>query len=406
MEIITVSELTRFIKRMFDADRRFASVFVRGEISNFKRHYSGHCYLTLKDSEAVIRVVMFRSKAQNIKFELRDGLKVVIGGYVSVFERDGQYQLYAEQLLPEGVGELSLAFAQLKDKLSKEGLFDEARKRPLPFLPKSIGVITSPTGAVIRDIITVAKRRHPGISILLYPVQVQGAEAPPQIVRALKIMNELQEADVLIVGRGGGSLEELWPFNDEQVARAIAASQIPVVSAVGHQTDFTLADFAADRRAATPSQAAEIVVPDIRELFKYMGTLTQRLELGMGNLTGRRRQRLEQLFASRALQQPRECTIAGRRQVVDLELQRLLSAYREATGEKKRTLAIAAEKLHALSPLAVLSRGYGIIRKCSGSELKPVASVQSVNSGDAVEIILQDGKLQAEIKTKSDEVIL
>lgn len=406
MEIITVSELTRFIKKMFDTDRRFASVLVRGEISNFKRHYSGHCYLTLKDSEAVIRVVLFRSKAQNIKFELRDGLKVVIGGYISVFERDGQYQLYAEKLLPEGVGELSLAFAQLKDKLSKEGLFDEARKKPLPFLPKRIGVITSPTGAAIRDIITVAKRRYPGISILLYPVQVQGAEAPPQIARALKIMNELQEADVLIIGRGGGSLEELWPFNDEQVVRAIAASRIPVVSAVGHQTDFTLADFAADRRAATPSQAAEIVVPDVRELFKNIGTLTQRLELGIENLINRRRQRLEQLFASRALQQPRECMIAGRRQRVDLELQRLLAAYRQATGEKRRTLTLAAEKLNALSPLAVLARGYGIIRKWAGGELKPISSVQSVACGDAVEIILQDGKLQAEIKTKLDEVML
>jgi exodeoxyribonuclease VII large subunit len=249
VNILSVGAVTRYIKTLFEQDGTLADVMVRGEISNFKRHYSGHCYFTLKDSDATLRAVMFRGRAQLLRFEPKDGLKVIAGGQISVFERDGQYQLYVDQLIPEGVGELSLAFAQLKDKLTAEGLFDDARKRPLPALPQAVGIVTSPTGAAVRDIITVAKRRHPGVQLILIPVQVQGPEAPGQIVKALGILNRLRQTDVIIVGRGGGSIEELWAFNDESVVRAIAASELPVVSAVGHQTDFTLADFAADLRA-------------------------------------------------------------------------------------------------------------------------------------------------------------
>lgn len=293
MAILSVAAVNRHIKALLEQDETLAGVLVRGEISNFKRHYSGHCYFTLKDSEATLRAVMFRSRAQLLKFEPKDGLKVIAGGRVSVFERDGQYQLYVEQLVPEGMGELSLAFAQLKDKLAAEGLFDESRKRPLPLLPRTVGIITSPTGAAVRDIVTVAKRRYPGVQLILNPVQVQGADAPPQIAAGIGLLNRHGRAEVIIVGRGGGSIEELWAFNDEQVVRAIAASNIPVISAVGHQTDYTLADFAADRRAATPSQAAEIAVPDVREMARYIQTLRTMLEKYILGIAAGRRERLE-----------------------------------------------------------------------------------------------------------------
>ena len=227
--ILSVYEATKYIKQLFDRDKKLALLYIQGEISNYKRHSSGHCYFTLKDSEAIIRAVMFKSRAQFLKFEPYNGMKVIAGGRVTVFERDGQYQLYIDQMVPQGIGELSLAFVQLKEKLAKEGLFDDARKRPLPLLPKAIGIITSPTGAAVRDIISVAKRRHPGIRIVLYPVQVQGIDAPAQIVQAIQVFNSVGKMDVIIIGRGGGAIEELWAFNDETVVRAVAESAIHTV---------------------------------------------------------------------------------------------------------------------------------------------------------------------------------
>lgn len=400
MSIYSVTEITRYIKELFDSSGTLRSVYVRGEISNFKRHYSGHCYFTLKDNGATIRSVMFKSKAQFVKFNPVDGLKVVAGGYVTIFERDGQYQLYVERLLPEGVGELSLAYAQLKDKLAAEGLFDENRKRRLPLLPRAVGVITSPTGAALRDIVTVAKRRHAGVQLCLIPVLVQGPEAPGQIVNALKIFNQSYPVDVIIAGRGGGSIEELWAFNDEQVVRSIAASKIPVVSAVGHQTDYTLADFAADVRAATPSQAAELVVPDARELYRYVGSIRSALESGIRSLIFNKRTRLEQSRQSRALTQPL-AVIDGKRQLADAAAQRLEEIFTKNFTSKQHQFKVAAEKLAMLNPLAVLGRGYGIIRNREG---KIIHKVTDTASGQPLEVVLRDGIINVEVVSVKEDL--
>jgi len=393
MNIFSVSEITKYIKQLFEYDSRVASVMVRGEISNFKKHYSGHCYFTLKDSNATIRAVMFKSRAQFLKFEPKDGMKVIAGGQITVFERDGQYQLYTSQLVPEGIGELSLAFAQLKEKLEGEGLFADERKQALPILPKTVGIVTSPTGAVLRDIITVSKRRHPGIMLKLYPVQVQGAEAPMQIVHGIEVFNQLNNVDVIIIGRGGGSIEELWAFNDEKVVRAIAASQIPIVSAVGHQTDYTLADFVADRRAATPSQAAEFVVPDVRELHKYVTTLHNMLEGNIRNLVKNNIRRLEQSTQNRVFRNPYEA-IAIRQQILDHSLQRLDQSMKKIVLGKEHAFKITAEKLAMLNPLAVLARGYSILRTMDGKLVKDAAALEA---GQRIEIVLNRGMIEAEI---------
>lgn len=399
MAILSVGAVTRYIKGLFEQDDQLADVLVRGEISNFKRHYSGHCYFTLKDSEATLRAVMFRGRAQLLRFEPKDGFKVIAGGQISVFERDGQYQLYVDQLIPEGVGELSLAFAQLKDKLAAEGLFDAARKRPLPLLPKAVGLVTSPTGAAVRDIVTVAKRRHPGVQLVLLPVQVQGPEAPAQIAAAIKTLSRLSEVDVIIVGRGGGSIEELWAFNDEAVVRAIAASAIPVVSAVGHQTDYTLADFAADRRAATPSQAAELVVPDVKELTKYIGTLRGLLETYTTGLVAGGRSRLNACLASRVFRQP-DHLLAAKRQVVDWYIQRLQQALKDTLVAKRHGLKLAAGKLAMLDPLAVLARGYSLTRTPEGQVVKQAADVAV---GQFLEVVLAKGRLDVEVVWAEEE---
>lgn len=399
MNIFSVSEITKYIKLLFESDPKVASVFIRGEVSNFKKHYSGHCYFTLKDQNATIRSVMFKSRAQFLKFEPKDGMRVIAGGQITVFERDGQYQLYAAQLVPEGIGELSLAFAQLKEKLEKEGLFSDLRKQTLPVLPRVIGIVTSATGAVIKDIITVAKRRHPGIVLKLYPVQVQGAEAPEQIAHGIEVFNELKNVDIIIVGRGGGSIEELWAFNDERVVRAIAASKIPIVSAVGHQTDYTLADFAADRRAATPSQAAELVVPDVRELHKYVSTLQNMLESSIRNLLKSNFRRLEQFTQNRVLACPYE-SLANKQQMLDIWMQRLEQVMGKIVLEKEHNFRIIAEKLAMLNPLAVLARGYSILHTTDGQIVKDAAVLQA---GQRVEIRLNQGIAEAEIIRVQEE---
>lgn len=391
--VYTVSDLTKYIKSLFDRDTRLLSVFIKGELSNFKCHYSGHCYFTLKDAGSQIKGVMFKSRAQFLKFEPRDGLKVVAYGQVTVFERDGQYQLYADQLIPDGVGELSIAFNQLKEKLAAEGLFDESRKQKLPLLPRAIGIVTSPTGAALRDIISVAKRRHPGIPLILYPVQVQGAEAPGQIVEAIRAFNRLKTVDIIIAGRGGGSIEELWAFNAEQVVRAIAASTIPIVSAVGHQTDYTLADFAADCRAATPSQAAELVVPDVYELKRYITTLQTMLENNMRSYLKQRRQIVRQLRDNKVFTQPEKMLLAHH-QLIDSQVERLGQAMRKIITAKQHTLRLQAEKLSVLNPLAVLARGYSVVRTPGG---QVISKAGQVTAGDQLEIILGQGRLDAEV---------
>ncbi|MGI6093297.1 MAG: exodeoxyribonuclease VII large subunit [Veillonellaceae bacterium] len=398
MSILTVGDLTKYIKSVFDRDEKLVSVFVRGEISNFKQHYSGHCYFTLKDNEAVIKAVMFKSRAQYLKFAPCNGLKVIAYGRVTIYERDGQYQLYVEQLMPQGVGELSLAYAQLKEKLEQEGLFEPARKRELPFLPRAVGVITSPTGAAVRDILTVAKRRHPGIPLYLYPVQVQGSEAPGQICKALKILNKLKNVEVIIIGRGGGSIEELWSFNDERVVRAIADSVIPVVSAVGHQTDFTLADFAADLRAATPSQAAEIVIPDAKELSRYVLSLKNAVESAMLNILKKKRTRLEHCLDSWVFTCPRDI-ITDRHQQLDNQTQRLSQAVSKIFMAKKEHFKVATGKLTALNPLAVLSRGYSIVET---TEKVLIKKANDVAINQEIDIVLHEGQIRAKV-TNTEE---
>lgn len=399
MSILSVSEITAYIKQLFDYDPQLTAVFVRGEISNFKRHHSGHCYFTLKDDKASMRLVMFKSRAQYLKFEPKDGLKVIAGGNITVFDRDGQYQLYVDQLIPAGMGELSLAFEQLKKKLADEGLFDESRKQPLPLLPGRVGVITSPTGAAVRDIISVSKRRHPGIALTLIPVQVQGADAPPQIVKAIELFNTHKRVDVMIVGRGGGTLEELWAFNDERVVRAIARSRIPVVSAVGHQTDFTLADFVADCRAATPSQAAELVVPDVNGLIRYIRNLRDMAEYHIRNSMTVRYNQVVQLLNRRIMKYPQEILIY-KQQTVDSYRQSLITATQRSLVDRQHQFQILAEKLAMLNPLSVMARGYGIVRTLAG---RVVTKSSEVQSDDILEILLSQGSLEVKVLKTGEE---
>jgi len=384
MNIFSVSEITTYIKQRFDYDEQLVAVFLRGEISNFKRHYSGHCYFTLKDSQATIKAVMFKSRSQFLKFDPKDGMKVIAGGKIAVYERDGQYQLYVE---------LSISFNQLKEKLELEGLFSDVHKKPLPMLPKTVGIITSATGAVLRDIITVSKRRHPGIILKLFPVLVQGAEAPMQIVHAIEVLNQLAPVDVIIVGRGGGSIEDLWAFNDERVVRAVAASMIPIVSAIGHQTDYTLTDFVADRRAATPSQAAEIVVPDVRELHKYIMTLHHMLRNHMDSVVKRQRIRVEQATESRIFQHPDEM-LRTRQQTVDHLIHRLEQSIRQVVMVKQHQFEMMGEKLSMLNPLAVLARGYSMVRDTQG---QLVSDLKKTRPGQQLEVILHQGSIQVEV---------
>lgn len=393
MSIFSVTEVTRYIKHRFDQDSVLSALLVRGEISNFKYHTSGHCYFTLKDTQATIRAVMFKSKAQYLKFMPRDGMKVIVQGRIQVFERDGQYQLYADQIVPEGVGELSLAYEQLKQQLAKEGLFHEDRKKKLPLLPQAVGIITSLTGAALRDIVTVAKRRHQGISLVLYPVAVQGAEAAPQIAQAIRDFNTYGKVEVLIVGRGGGSLEELWSFNDERVVRAISESLIPIVSAVGHQTDYTLSDFAADLRAATPSQAAELVVPDVHELARQLRSQQERLQVHLRNQLRLKRLRIEACLNARIMRQPQEL-ITKELQLLDDYQQRLISFMNQKAADERRKLMLFSEKLAMLNPFAVLKRGYSIVRRDDG---QVITSQHQVSEGDELTLILTDGSLGVQV---------
>ena len=300
--VITVSELNEYLKLLFEYDEILRNIYIKGEISNFTNHYkTGHYYFSLKDAGGTVRAVMFRSSASKLKFLPENGMRVIVGGRVSVFPRDGQYQIYVESMEPDGVGSLYIAFEQLKAKLEKEGLFAEYRKKPLPKMPKRIGIITSPTGAAIRDMIHILGRRFPSAEVVLYPALVQGAEAPASLARGLVYFNQKADVDMIIIGRGGGSIEDLWAFNDEMLVRCVAASEIPVISAVGHETDFTLCDFAADLRAPTPSAAAELAVPDMNEVAHRLRLLEERLTLASMRRITENREHLRLLASSRTL---------------------------------------------------------------------------------------------------------
>ena len=391
--------MTAYIRRLFERDNLLGRVRVWGELSNFRRHHSGHCYFTLKDAGASLRCVMFRSKAVGLKFVPRDGLRVRLAGNVSVYERDGNYQLYVESMLPDGLGDLSAAFAKLREKLLAEGLFDESRKQPIPVMPKAIGVVTSPTGAALRDIVTVARRRHGGIPIILVPAQVQGEEAPEQIVRGIELLDRSGRVDVIVIGRGGGSIEELWAFNDERVVRAVAAAVTPIVSAVGHQTDFTLSDFAADLRAATPSQAAELVVPDRLELLRRLSAARRRLNQALRHRLIERRLRLERCLQSSLFRRPQEL-LRDRSQLLDQLSERLTHALKAALDERQQRLRIANEKLNLLNPWGVLQRGYSVVRRPDGAV---ISSAEAVETGESLDVWLHRGKLAVTV-TRAERV--
>ena len=355
--IFTVSQLTHRIRNVLE--ETLGSVWVTGEVSNFRRPASGHCYFTLKDEGAQISVVMWRGLAAALKFQIADGLSLIAKGELTVYEPRGQYQIVLRRAEPLGAGALQLAFLQLKEKLAAEGLFDESRKKPLPGIPNRIGIVTSPTGAAIRDMLNVILRRWPAARILVIPSRVQGREAAPEIASAIETANAMADLDVLIVGRGGGSLEDLWPFNEEVVARAIAASRIPVVSAVGHETDYTIADFAADVRALTPTDAGTLVVPDRRELVRSVASLAERLGQALLGRSARARERLAALGRSYALRRPFD-RIRAREQRLDDLCQRFFRSVEHLVALRRQRLSAAGGRLESLSPLAVLRRGYSL----------------------------------------------
>ena len=393
--VLSVSQLNRYIKMNFDADENLANIFISGEISNFTNHYrTGHLYFTLKDDSAAVRAVMFNSSAKRLKFMPEDGMKVIARGRVSVYEASGQYQLYVDDMQPDGVGALNLAYEQLKEKLQKEGFFSELHKKPLPPYPEKVGVITSPTGAAVRDIINVLGRRFPYAEIVFCPVLVQGDGAHLQLIDAVNLFNSERAADVIIIGRGGGSIEDLWEFNDEGLARAVYNSEIPVISAVGHETEFTICDFVADMRAPTPSAAAELAVPDANELQYALSALKNRMFLNVSSGIADRRSRLEYLTSKGALKSPDEM-LSNRSQRLDTAFSKMLSSYENRIGGKKVEFISAATALSKLDPMSVLMRGFAFVSDKSG---KNVYSSQALAKGDKINVRFHDGSAVCEVK--------
>lgn len=386
-EALTVSELNARIKGLIESDPALGSVCVRGELSNYKIYPSGHHYFTLKDAESSLRCVMFRSAASKLRFRPESGMGVTVCGRVSVYPRDGAYQLYCEELIPEGAGDLQLAYEQLKERLRREGLFDQAHKKPIPRYPERIAVITSSAGAAVHDIIRVLRKRWPVAKVLLLPVRVQGVEAPPEIVGAIRYANRHRLADLIITGRGGGSIEDLWTFNDERVARAIYESELPVISAVGHEPDVTIADFVADLRAATPSNAAELAVPDTSELREALSAARARLDQAVNRRLSERRKGLEELASRRVMQSPTGF-IDQRRLELDSIRLRLDAAATARLGRERQEFSRLAAKLDALSPLKVLGRGYSIALDAGGRAVKDAGRL---SPGERLELRFSKG---------------
>lgn len=395
-KIITVSQLTYALKRLIEESFLLEGVWVQGEISNFTAHSSGHLYFTLKDSGACLKCVMFKSQARGLNFKPAEGQQVAVRGRIGVYEKSGQYQLYVEEMTPSGLGDLYQAFLRLKEKLEQEGLFAPERKRKLPPLPQKIGVITSPTGAAVQDIIKILRRRRPNLDILIFPAQVQGAEAPTSLIKALNEAARFQYLDLIIIGRGGGSLEELWAFNDEQLARTIADFPKPVISAVGHETDFTIADFVADLRAPTPSAAAELAVPDQHNLANQVGQYQNRLYRAVNRKLENERRILQKIVRSRVFAYPKEL-INTRRQEVDLLSERMIRQVKGSLSLNRERFLKVLGQLDTLSPLATLQRGYSIVQKSDGAFVKHSAQVEP---GDPVKITLASGKINCEVLSK------
>ena len=388
---ITVSELNNYVKGKFETDEYLNNVYVKGEISNFKNHYSGHMYFTLKDENSLIKCVMFKTYTQNLDFMPKDGMKVMLLGTVSVFERDGVYQIYVKAMRQDGIGDLYEKYEKLKQKLEQEGLFDKEHKQKIPFMPKCIGVLTSNTGAVIRDIINVSTRRNQNVYIKLFPVPVQGKGAAEKIAEAIEIMNKEKLADVLILARGGGSLEDLWPFNEEIVARAIYASKLPIISAVGHETDFTIADFVADLRAPTPSAAAELAVADVEDVKLNILDYQNRLKNSLIKKLELSKLRYEKCMASKVYTDPMQ-KVNEKYLLLDMEMKKLENNIKNILKDKKTLLVEKVSKLDTLSPLKTLSRGYSIVESNEG---KVINSSKLITKGDNIKLIFNDGTKNA-----------
>ena len=397
--IFSVTEVNELVKLLLDNEPMLSGICVRGEISNYKMYPSGHHYFSLKDPTGAIRCVMFKGQALRLRFRPENGMKVLVTGRVSVFPRDGAYQLYCDTMTPEGAGVLALAFEQLKEQLYKEGLFDEAHKKPLPRFPERIAVVTSSAGAAVHDMIRILRRRYPLAKVILLPVRVQGAEAPPEIAGAIRYADKWKIGDVIITGRGGGSMEDLWAFNDERVARAIYASEIPVISAVGHEPDVTISDYVADRRASTPSNAAEIAVPDMSELLRYLRGTENGMAQSVLHRLEREERRLKALAEKRVLTDPL-AFVQDRRLQLDYLQDKMTSAARTHWDREARRFAGTVAKLDALSPLKVLGRGYAVARTEEGGILRSSAQVRP---GDRIELRLAQGSLGCRVEEVEGE---
>ena len=395
----TVSQLNNYVKTMIDSDPCLTYIYVVGEISNFTNHYkTGHFYLTLKDSSSAIKAVMFRSNAARIKFEPQNGMKVICRGRASLFERDGSFQFYIDEMQPDGAGALQVAFEQLCEKLKNEGLFDEAHKKPIPKFPERIAVITSPTGAAVQDIKNVISRRCPCVEVVMCPVLVQGDGAAAQLCEAVEKVNELNCADVIIIGRGGGSIEDLWAFNDETLARTIFNSKIPMISAVGHEIDFTVCDFVSDLRAPTPSAGAELAVPDINDVRFMLSRLEGGVLSAYGNRISNLRSRVKLSAESYVLKKP-ENYISALRERLNLNSTKMKSSYSNRLSESREAFAALCAKLDAMSPLATIARGYSV----TYVDKKPIKSVDEVNLNDCLNVKLVDGVINCTVNNVSKE---
>lgn len=400
MRVLSVTQINFFLKSLIEEDGRLTDIYAAGEISNFTDHYrSGHLYFSLKDERSVIKAVMFSGAARRLRFKPKDGMRVIVRGRVAVYEPSGQYQFYVEEMQPDGLGALSLAFEQMKEKLMQEGLFADEHKKPIPRFPQRVGIITSPTGAAVQDMLNILSRRWPAAELIFCPVLVQGDGAPKQLTQAVQMMNEADCADVILIGRGGGSAEDLAAFNDEGLARAIFASKIPVISAVGHETDFTICDFVADLRAPTPSAAAELAVPDRADVRLQLDMLTRRLRQAEEGIINDSRQMLDAAASARVLREPSVWLSSYMAQFTGWK-RRLETAEQSRVMSAKEELASLSGKLDAMSPLKVLSRGYALVQNEAG---RTVTTVDAVSVGDVLSVKLQDGTLRAAVSAAEKE---
>lgn len=392
--IYSVSQVNRYIKNIFENDILLRTISIKGEITNYKAHYTGHLYFTLKDENSSIKCVMFKSSAEKVKFDIEDGMSVVLTGQITSFERDGVYQVYVRKIEPDGMGALYLAFEQLKNKLEKEGLFDENYKKAIPYLPKRVGIITSKTGAVIRDIINVSTRRYENVNLLIYPAAVQGVDVGETVSAGVRYFNKENNVDVIIIARGGGSFEDLFGFNDERIARAVFESNIPVVSAVGHETDFTICDFVSDLRAPTPSAAAELVYPSKLEIKNKIITNKIRINMAIENCIKNKRQYIENIKAKAIYKKPQEM-VSNAYMILDRNKKQLEYSLNGILSKDKMKLKENVAKLESLSPLKTLSRGYSIVEDLNGV---CITDQKSVKSGQDIKIIVDKGSINAIVK--------